>query len=1083
MVMTKRQKKTVIKGSAIVAVLVAVMLVLNIVLAVKADDISTALGSLNIISNNADAEYDINDVYEEGYNVSVTAEGEGAVLLKNENSVLPLAEGTKVTLLGAGAYNYVLGGTGSAGGADDEYTVLMDDAFDEAGLDVNQEGWSWLEEAVGGSRNAASKYANNDGVYFTSGNTNNNKHEPQNSTDWFHYGMIHEFAVSAYEEGKEALTASGYTDYAIVTFSRSGAEGASPTMDVENAGTTLNRTILELSDEEEALLEFCAENYEHTIVLLNSAVPMECGFLDMEEFGVEACLWIGHPGEAGMTGVGTILTGRVNPSGATVDTFAYDMSTMPAYFNNDNNKYSTGQTFYQYDEGIYVGYRWYETADAEGYFDSSDFTSATFKGHRGDEDGKYSGYDEVVQFPFGYGLSYTTFSQEITSSDIALEAGGTNSIDVLVTNTGSVAGKEVVQLYMVAPYAQDTDNFGIKGRGLEKAQVVLIGFGKTSKELEPGASETVTITFNTDDLASYDNYGQGCYVLENGEYLFNIQDNAHGWEGEGLYDQVSVNLGAPIIYKPQSMASNVVTGATYVEKRDSDEVTALNTMDDVTAGDGSADTLATDGYLSRSDFGGGMNKIMLHESNESTRSENQVFETPSAEVTEALTTGAGETYEYKFTTYINGEKTELSIMTYGYGNNAGPQQEYTFDLDENGNYRSVNDEYYAVEWGQVYYVEEDENGDVIYDERTGDITVYSDPSEIASGRYHQLSVDDMGLVPADSEAWDLLASMTTLEEALTIQGNSGWKTEEVASVGKDWVKVLDGPGEPGNANYKGLTWFPCAVIIASTWNVEIAEDIGEAYGHQNSAVDLGGAYAPSMNTHRTPFGGRNFEYYSEDGFIAGKIGGAQSAGIEDSGISIFVKHFGLNDNDTNRGGVCTWANEQAIREIYSRPYEITVKEYSVKGIMMSLNRVGMAWNHYGHYVQMTRNEWGFDGLMITDGDGSNSDAYNNPYYWLYSQGAMLGNSVEVSQSVNVELFGDAYQSTNYGQYLLHNIMKNCLYQYASSGMIAGTGNDMWKTAWIIADVVLGIAILAVAGLMIVKPLVSKPKNKGDKTAA
>lgn len=1081
----KKKKKTIVKKSILLGGLAAVTLIGNIVLATTKDDISKALGASNIIANNAGTTHDINEVYEEGYNVSVDVGGQGSVLLKNANNTLPLAEGAKVTLLGACSYNYVLGGTGSAGGADDEATVLMKDAMEEAGLDVNADGWAWLKEAVGGGRNKASKYANNDGVYFTSGTTNNNKHEPSNSTDWFHYGMIHEFAKTAYEDGKTALTKSGYTNYAIVTFSRSGAEGASPTMDIDGANTTLNRTILELSDEEKDLLKFCKENYSKTIVLINSAAAMELGFLDQDEYRVDACLWIGHPGEAGITGVATTLSGRVNPSGALVDTFAYDMSTMPSYFNNDNNAYSTGQTFYQYDEGIYVGYRWYETAAAAGYFDSDSFKTTTFKGHIGASDtnrgsAKYSGYDQVVQFPFGYGLSYTNFEQEITSSNVKLNAGEKNSVTVKVTNKGNAAGKEVVQLYMEAPYATDKQNFGIKDKGLEKSKVVLVGFAKTDN-IAVGASQTVTIEFATDDLASFDNYGQGCYVLENGEYKFNIQDNAHCWEATGenaYYDSVSVTLNTPIIYKPQSLAATAIT-ANYVEKRDSDKVTALNAMDDVTAGDGSADTLATDGYLSRSDFATGMKKIMLHESNESTRSANQVKETPSEAVTAALNVTGTDSYQYKFETYINGVKKEITETIYGHGSNFGPQATTTFDKDENGAYRSVNDDYYSVKWDQVYYVEEDADGNVVYDQETGDITTYTDPSAISSGKYHKLNVKDMSLVPGDSEVWDQLASMTSIDEALTIQGNCGWKTEAVESVGKEWVKVLDGPGEPGNANYKGLTWFPCAVMIAATWNTDLANEVGEVYGHQNSAVDLGGAYAPAMNTHRTPFGGRNFEYYSEDGFIAGQIGGAQCEGIEDSGISIFPKHFGLNDNDTNRGGNCTWANEQAIREIYSRPYEITIKEHNVKGIMMSLNRVGMSWAHYGHYVQMTRNEWGFKGLLITDGDGNNGDAYNNPYFWLYSQGAMLGNDAAVSNTTTVGIYGDAYQSTKYGQYLLQKVMKYCLYQYSSSGMIVGTSNTSWMKYWTIGNVVLGIAIAGAAAWLFIPLIINKKKDKEE----
>lgn len=266
-----------------------------------------------------------------------------------------------------------------------------------------------------------------------------------------------------------------------------------------------------------------------------------------------------------------------------MDTFAYDMTTNPTYYNTDDNRYvnANGQTFYQYEEGIYVGYRYYETADSVGYFDSDEFKALTFK------NGSAAGYDQVVQFPFGFGLSYTTFTEEITASDVALAAHGQNSITVKVTNTGDVAGKNVVELYMDAPFATDTENFGIKGCGLEKAKVVLIGYAKTGI-LEPGASEEVTISFATDDLASFDNFGQGCYVLENGEYSFNVQKDAHQW-GDRASDSLKVILDSAIIYNE--------AGA---EKRDRDQIVAVNALDDVTAGDGNM----VDGYLSRSDIGG-----------------------------------------------------------------------------------------------------------------------------------------------------------------------------------------------------------------------------------------------------------------------------------------------------------------------------------------------------------------------------------------------------------------------------------------------------------------------------------------------
>ena len=330
-------------------------------------------------------------------------------------------------------------------------------------------------------------------------------------------------------------------------------------------------------------------------------------------------------------------------------------------------------------------------------------------------------------------------------------------------------------------------------------------------------------------------------------------------------------------------------------------------------------------------------------------------------------------------------------------------------------------------WEQTYYViegETTENGNpVVVDE------------EPTSGSYHKLMVQDLAGVDIYTEEglelFNKLANETSLDEAIEIQGNSGWAVQAVESVGKEWGNAQDGPGEPANGTFPGATWFPCAVIIASTWNNELAYAEGVAYGHQENLFGIDCGYAPAMNTHRSPFGGRNFEYYSEDGLIAGIIGGNAVSGIQSTGTSVFIKHAALNDGDTNRGGNTTWANEQAIREIYMKPYEISIKDYNANGVMGSLNRIGMSWYHYGMYVTMLRNEWGWQGMLITDGDGSSGDAYNTPVAMLSVQGSMLARGLYANSRATLAAYGDVTE-TVYGRYMLHNIMRNCLYQYAST---------------------------------------------------
>jgi beta-glucosidase len=971
-------------------------------------------------STSAEAAPNADECYQEGYDACANIEAEGAVLLKNEGDVLPLAEGTKVTILGAMSYNYVEGGTGSAGGADDENTVMMNDAFTEAGLDVNAAAWDWLAEQCGGSRNAkdtdpgsAGKQQNAGGFGASSGGT------------WTSYQYIHEFSPDVYEGAKATIAPSDYTNYAIVTFSRSGSEGASPSMDMDGDGSTLTgSTYFELNQNEKDLLTFCKNNYKHTIVLINSAAAMELGFLDSAEYNVEACLWIGHPGEAGLAGVGTLLTGRNNPSGRLVDTYAYDVTTNPTYYNTDDNKYTNvqvtlgqvgmggnteNQSFYQYEEGIYVGYRYFETADAMGYFDSSDFSSIAFK------NGSVKGYDQVVQFPFGYGLSYTTFTEEVSSSDIKLEAHGTNKITVKVTNSGAVAGKDVVELYMDAPWQSDTDNFGIKGVGLEKSKVVLIGFAKTDV-IDAGASAEATIEFATDDLASFDNFGQGCYVLENGTYKFNIQKDAHQWGDEGSTNApsatVSVQLDTPIIYDDKGD----VAGATYAGMRNGDKAIAKNAMDDVTAGDGNM----LDGYLSRANIAGGMKQIMSHTSDE----------TPNEQVTDAikacLECSGTDTVEYSFQTYRKGVKTTLTETIYAKGTNAMP---FSTTLPDG---TTVSDEF--PEWDKTYYVTEGKTTD-------SGLPVVTEDEPVEA--HHKLIADDLVGIGADTEEklalWDMLASETSIDEAIEVQGNSGWKVPEVASVEKPAWTCQDGPGEAANGNFAGNTWFPCAVSIASTWNQSLAKAYGVAYGHQSILAGNAGVYAPAMNMHRSPFGGRDFEYYSEDGYISGKMGASAVSGIQSTGTSVFIKHCAMNDGDTNRGGNTCWADEQAIREIYMRPYEISIKEGLANGVMGSLNRIGMSWFHYGMYVTMMRDEWGWQGFLITDGDGQDGDVYNSPQMMLSIQGAILNNGGYINNPTTEAAYGDATQYP-YGQQCLHDVMRHCLYQYAGPKYVDESGN-------------------------------------------
>ncbi|HWT73422.1 MAG TPA: glycoside hydrolase family 3 C-terminal domain-containing protein, partial [Mobilitalea sp.] len=631
--MTAKKSKKGLIGFSIVAVLVLIAIVFNSVMGTCYDAIAEAHGKITM--KNVDRAFTL----AEGTEVNTNLESEGATLLYNKDNTLPL-NSNKVTILGACSHNYVQGGTGSAGGRDDSNTAMLDKAFANAGIDYNKTAWTWLDNALGNGADVHNGSVN--AQYLADG-------DPAASYTWTSYQQIHEFSIQTYEKFVTDDVIGDYKDVAIVTFSRSGAEGASPSLDYDgNLDTTTGRTYLELDDNEKALLAFCKEHFKSTVVLVNSAEPIECGFVNNSNYNVGAVLWIGHPGEAGMYGVADILSGKTNPSGHVVDTWSYDMTTNPTFYSADNQTYSNvtmnaKNKYYEYNEGIYVGYRYYETADATGYFDSTEFQNIKFKGNLSEgkyysdlttngtyEDQKaagpqatYSGYKEVVQFPFGYGLSYTSFTQKIKSEDIALSAHKQNSVTVTVKNTGSVAGKSVVELYMQAPYNQDS-TLGISGVGLEKPQVVLVGFGKTDT-IEPGKTQDITIEFSTDDLATFDEFGQGCYVLEQGDYTFHVSPNAHGWANDETYgsdyDSYTAKLDSTVVYNENGAGARVSTmnGVTVNEG-----IVAVNAMNDITAGDGAmlvnggASGTYTLGYLSRSNFTAGMAEIMSYQSDDYT---------------------------------------------------------------------------------------------------------------------------------------------------------------------------------------------------------------------------------------------------------------------------------------------------------------------------------------------------------------------------------------------------------------------------------------------------------------------------------
>ena len=827
---------------------------------------------------------------------------EGAVLLKDQNSALPLAEGTAVNLFGYGSVDPIYGGSGS-GASDTSSNIDLVTGLVNAGFTVNQELVDFYKKS-GVSRAAQKGF---EGSNFTPA----------------------EVPAAQYTDTL-LQNAKAFSDVAIVTISRVGGEGGDLPQDMYAAGyskTDDGKHYLELTQDEEDLLALIkAQGFSKVIVLVNSSNAMELGFL--EDDSIDAALWIGSLGSTGFNAVGEILSGKVNPSGRLSDTYAYDLTTAPAYWNAGDFTYSNLNHHYvEYAEGIYVGYRFYETR----YVDNTTGVC--------DE----AAYAKAVQYPFGYGLSYTTFEQSIAdykTTDSAIE------MTVEVKNTGAVAGKDVVQVYYTAPYTIG---------GIEKSHVVLAGFAKTGL-LQPGASEKVTVTFAPEDMASYDETGAKAYVLEAGTYQIKLMNNAHE-----VIDQREYEVPATITYSGENA-------------RSTDLVAATNEFEDVAQGQ-------IKQYVSRADWEGTL---------PTTRTDGK--------------TASAETVAAKENTPV-------------YENN---------DSDQ--------------------------------------------PITFAD---HGLTLEDMTGLDYDDPKWNDLLEQLSVDDMTNMISNGGWSTPEVASVGKPATNDLDGPAGINSlvSSLKGVS-FPSEVIVGSSWNTDLAQRFGTAFGAEAAANHVVGLYAPGMNIHRTPFSGRNFEYYSEDGLLSGKMGAAMVQGVDSQGVYTYIKPFALNDQESNRLSISVWANEQSIREIYLKPFELSVKEGGTTAVMSSYSRLGNTWAGASKALltDVLRNEWGFHGMVVTDSAMGNTS-------WMDINLALRAGGDMMLCLMGVKLDS----SSNTAQQAMRHACHNILYTQANSIAIAAAVDNTpyWLILLAIVDIILLIAIV----LLILKRIpAGKKLGKGAKAA-
>ena len=839
----------------------------------------------------------VDDATTASKDITTRIEEEGIVLLENKENALPLntEKNAKVNVFGQSSTAIVYGGAGS-GASDETDNVTLQEGLKQAGFEVNDDLTKFYED------HKTKKKGQN--VFNLKGGDYN----------------INEPATSEYSD-KLISDAKKFSDTAIVVFSRNGGEGGDLPMDMASyTGGDAGKHYLELQSCEQEMLAMVEKNFEHVIVLINSSNAMELGFL--EDKNVDAALWIGGPGSTGCVAVGEVLNGAINPSGRLVDTYAYDLTTAPAYYNAGDFTYTsngedTSEHYVEYAEGIYVGYRYYETR----YVDN-----ATGKC---DEDA----YGKAVQYPFGYGLSYTSFEQKITHHEVK---DGKINIEIEVKNTGKVAGKDVAQVYATAPYTNG---------GIEKSFVELEGFAKTGV-IEPGKSEKVTVSFDVEDMAAYDYVDQGCYVLEKGTYEIKLMNNAHD-----VLDSFTYDVEDTIVYDENNA-------------RSSDKTAAVNTFD-FAAGDVN--------YVSRSDWEGTL---------------------PTERV----------------------EKKEA-----------------TAEILDQLNLDNIN----------KLYVNPSNEGD-----------------KITTGADNGLTLSDMAGVPYDDEKWDKLLDELSVDEMAKLMGYGGFSTVEIASIGKVATIDIDGPAGLNalTSDISGVQ-FPSEAVIGSTYNVDLVDEMGQTYAQEANAHGVVGLYAPGLNIHRTPFSGRNFEYYSEDPVLNGKLGAAMTRGCNSMGVYCYPKHFALNDQETNRSGVCVWSNEQAMREIYLKAFEIVVKEGNNHGLMSSYNRIGTVWSGgcEALLTDVLRGEWGFEGAVATD--------YANAKLLNADQALMAGGDLMLSTTGAT--LSERVTGSVEGQQKLRQAAKDVLYMVVNSRAYTDPV-EMGFPYWILAQVALNIVLMLLVVLRIFK---------------
>ena len=856
---------------------------------------------------------------------------EGVVLMRNADNVLPLETGKKISLFGLGSAKFLYGGLGS-GAIDTSKCMSLKDALEAEGFSVNPTLYK---------------------VYENSSARVGKEEDPSTYLD------------------SVAASVAEYNDAAIIVISRNGAEAQDVTAD-----------LLELSKAEMALVKYVNENFEDVIVLLNTANAIEMGWSDSRFFpNIKGCLWVGYPGQEGISSIVKAITGEVNPSGRLVDTYAFDALSAPASqifdyaeFTNTNNEKGPKNSFTIYGESIYIGYRYYETRYEDAVLG---------RGNANTDSSKFD-YTRQVQYPFGYGLSYTDF----TYSDYSLtENSDSFTVKVTVSNTGDKAGKNVVEVYMQSPYTDyDIENL------VEKSAVELVAFAKTG-EIAPGASETVSLEIPKEALRAYDYMNAKTYIVDAGTYYFAVGSDCH------------------------KALNNILAAKGYT----------------------TADGMDAEG--------------------------------------DASLVGSYEQKELDKTTYAKDLATGTEIT------NRFDNSRFNYYVPE---YVYLSRSDWEGTWPQkvgepnkrgLYQMEAPEA--LVADSQTNPFREDPDAVMPTTNSGMGINLITMRGKAWDDEGWDAILDCLTVEEMVEMVRLGGWQTMAINSISKPMSSDQDGPagisGELIMSNVETMG-FPNQEMLAATWNADISLDFGRFIGEDGLAVDVQGWYAPGAGTHRTPLGGRNFEYYSEDGYLAGVMCAAEVEGAQSKGMYCYLKHLVLNDQEHRRYGISEFVTEQALRELYLTPFEMAVKQADCRGMMAAFNGIGGVWcgANSALLTDVLTNEWGFHGIVVTD------YASANEAYMFIDGGLQAGSDLWLNTDAEVyKLSGAANSPTIVNA--LRNASHDILYTVVNSSAMNGIDENVqvvkvmpqWQT-WLVAlDVFLGIVILG--GALLVTRRIRKNK--------